>query len=264
MADATVTRSCPLCEDRAATVRRTVDGWDLATCDACGFLYAPTIREDTATELELPDDYEPVWRARHRQIHRLLAGLLAEDQTVVDVGAGFGELGLVTAGAGRLTYIGYEPSETVAAAARRRGVDMRAEMFTPTTLADPVGAVVLDNVIEHVADPVRLLSDCAEALAPGGTLVVIVPNRYDVRQVVPRWRKANHWIPPEHINYFTAGSLRRALERLGLTVHPFGFAALDRADWKYWPRAAGERLGLFPFGINVYATRNGDITGRAT
>jgi SAM-dependent methyltransferase len=250
-----VERACPICGASAATVRRTVDTWDLATCDSCGFLYAPTIRVDTASEVDVPDDYEPVWRARHRQIHRLLSGLLDEGATIVDVGAGFGELGRVAAHAGRFTYVGYEPSKTVAASARRRGIDMRAEMFHAGSLPEPVGAVVLDNVIEHVADPVGLLTDCAAALKPGGVLAVIVPNRYDARQLVPRWRDANHWIPPEHVNYFTPSSLRRAMDGLGLAVKPFGFAALDKSDYKYWPRAAGEQVGIFPFGLNMYGQR---------
>jgi SAM-dependent methyltransferase len=248
----TVERSCPLCHATSVTERRRVDGWVLASCDTCGFLYAPTIRDDTATEVDLPDDYEPIWRARHRQIHRLLAGLLEPGETIVDVGAGFGELGLVTNETGRLHYVGFEPSETVASAAGRRGVEMRTEMFTRDRLSDQVGAVVLDNVAEHVADPVGLIEDCASVLRPGGVLVVIVPNRRDVRQVIPSWRRANHWIPPEHINYFTPGSIRRTMERAELDVQPFGFAALDRTEYKYWPRAALERVGLFPFGLNYY------------
>lgn len=252
---ATIHRGCPLCHTLTATIRRTVGQWALSTCDACGFLYAPTIRGNTATETEVSDNYQPVWRARHRQIHRLLVGLLGPGETVIDVGAGFGELGLVTARAGQLAYVGYEPSRSVAEAARRRGVDLRVELFGPDSAPEPVGAVVLDNVIEHVADPVGLLSCCSAALRPGGVLVVIVPNRHDARQLVPRWRDARHWIPPEHINYFTARSLRRTLESLGLAVRPFGFAALGREDWKYWPRALGEHVGIFPFGLNVYGTR---------
>jgi len=83
-------------------------------------MYAPTVRDDTATEVDVPDDYEPVWQARHRQIHRLLAGLLDVGETVVDVGAGFGELGLVAASSGRVSYVGFEPSRSVAAAAEWR------------------------------------------------------------------------------------------------------------------------------------------------
>jgi SAM-dependent methyltransferase len=248
----TTVRGCPLCRATAATTRRIVDDWTLVACDECGFLYAPTIRTNTATEMEFPDDYQPIWRARHRQIHRLLTGLLRPGETVVDVGAGFGALGPIVNESGRLSYIGFEPSISVAEVARRRGVDMRAELFGRDSLPEPVGAVVLDNVIEHLADPVALLADCAEALRPGGILVVIVPNRYDIRQLIPAWRDANHWIPPEHVNYFTPRSLRRTLGRLNLDARPFGFAALGAADLKYWPRAAAERLGLYPFGLNFY------------
>lgn len=250
-----VERGCPLCDASQSTTRRTIDGWALATCDSCGFLHAPSIRSDTATELDLADDYVPVWRARHRQIHRLLEGLLDRDELIVDIGAGFGELGLVTNEVGRFVYQGYEPSHSVAAAARRRGVDMVSEFFAPSSIDEPAGAVVLDNVIEHVADPVGLLATAADSVRTGGAVVVIVPNRFDVRQAIPRWRDANHWIPPEHINYFTPSSLRRTLEALGLDVHPFGFAALGWRDVRYWPRALGERLGVFPFGLNVYGVR---------
>ena len=187
------------------------------------------IRTNTATELQFADDYQPIWRARHRQIHRLLTGLLQPGETIVDVGAGFGELGLVAEQGGELTYVGFEPSASVSAIARNRGVDMRAELFDDKSLSEPVGAVVLDNVIEHLADPVGLLESCVGALRPGGILVVIVPNRHDVRQLVPKWRDTNHWIPPEHINYFTPSSLRQVLGRLNVEVRPFGFAALDTA-----------------------------------
>ena len=253
----TTTRSCPICQEAHNTPRRTIDGWILATCDSCGFMYAPEIRANTATEFDLADDYEPVWRARHAQVHRLLERLLRPGATIVDVGAGFGGLGLLAQSEARFRYVGFEPSASVASAARRRGVDLRAELFLPDTLAEPVDAVVLDNVIEHVADPISLLRDCRSCLKPSGVLVTIVPNRHDIRQAVPKWRDANHWIPPEHINYFTADSLVTALEGLGLSVHPFGFAALELRDWQYWPRAALEQIGCYPFGLNMYGTLSG-------
>jgi SAM-dependent methyltransferase len=249
------TRSCPICGSGGGPTARIVDGWPLIGCSSCGFLYAPRVRASTATEIELPEDFEPIWRARHRQIHLLLTALLAAGELIVDVGAGFAELGRVAADAGRFRYVGFEPSASVGASARRRGVDVRIEMFGPRSLEEPAGAVVLDNVIEHVADPVRLLSDSAQALRIGGVLVVIVPNRFDIRQVVPSWRDANHWIPPEHINYFTHKCLTKLFGELGLTTHPFGFQGLGRRDWRYWPRATLEMVGLYPFGLNVYGVR---------
>jgi SAM-dependent methyltransferase len=244
-----------MCGSEARTRRREVDGWDLATCDECGFLHAPRIREETATEVDVPDGYEPVWRARHRQIHRLLSRELRAGDLVVDIGAGFGELGRVAADAGRLRYVGFEPSESVSAVARSRGVAMRTGRFDTDGVGEEAGAVVLDNVIEHVADPLGLMMQAASVLRPDGVLVVIVPNRHDVRQFVPAWRDANHWIPPEHVNYFTPASLRVAFERVGLRAHPFGFTALALDDWRYWPRAALEVVGIYPFGLNMFGRR---------
>lgn len=251
-----INRPCPICGHVTAHPARRARGWTLSTCEACGFLYAPTVRANTAVEVVLPEGYEPVWRARHRQILRLLTPLLAENSLVVDIGAGFGELGRLIVRDGKFRYTGFEPSASTAAAARSRGVDLRAELFGPQSLEEPADAVVLDNVLEHLADPKALVRDAVEAIRPGGLLVVIVPNRWDVRQLHPRWRQANHWIPPDHINYFTAGSLKRLLTEAGLdSVRPFAFDALGVQDRRYWPRALLELIGVYPFGLNLYSRR---------
>jgi SAM-dependent methyltransferase len=244
------TRGCPVCGSTDRVEKRVVEGWELAACAGCGFLYAPRTRSNSATEVELEPDFEP-WRARHRQVERLLRRLVEPGDLVVDIGAGFGELGRLLSGSD-LRYVGFEPSISVSDASTMRGVTLRSEIFTPQSLEEPAGAVVLNNVIEHVIDPVGLLTDGANALRPGGVLVVIVPNRYDIRQALPSWRDSNHWIPPEHINYFSPASLRAMFARLGIESRPFGFKALTAHDWKYWPRAALEQVRVFPFGLNVY------------
>lgn len=251
MSTVTVVRACPICESDEARPLREVDGWPLVTCQ-CGFVYAPCILEDTADEFEVTDDFVGHPRARHRQIHRLLQRVTPTGGTVVDIGAGDADLGVLIHEADTYEYIGYEPSASHAAVAARQGVTVRPVPFDGDVAAD---AVVLDNVIEHVADPVALLTDAIQSLRPGGVLVVIVPNRWDIRQLRPGWRYSDHWIPPEHINYFTARTLRRILKSLGLQVHPFGFKALGLADWRYWPRAALELVGTYPFGLNVYGTK---------
>ena len=91
-------------------------------------------------------------------------------------------------------------------------------------------------------------------------MIVIVPNRYDVRQLNPAWRDREHWIPPEHVNYFTPSSLEKCMCGVGVRPHPFGFAALGIRDSKYWPRAMLELVGTYPFGLNMYGIKPGSET----
>ncbi|VVN09667.1 Ubiquinone biosynthesis O-methyltransferase [Pseudomonas fluorescens] len=76
--------------------------------------------------------------------------------------------------------------------------------------------VWLGNVLEHVLDPVSLLRSLRRLVAPGGLLVVTVPNDgsafheelYAQGAIPDRF-----WIAvPDHLSYFTADSLRQTAE----------------------------------------------------
>jgi SAM-dependent methyltransferase len=248
-------RNCPICDAHGGRLLRTVSGWEIIRCPNCAFVYTPTVRQTTASEVDLPKGYTPIWRARHRQIYHLIERKLRPGELIVDVGAGFAELGRIVHAASKHRYIGFEPSRSVSWQAAQRGILVRQELFTSDSLDQPADAVVLDNVLEHVSDPVALLQTCVGALRPGGLLVVIVPNCHDVRQIAPSWRRINHWIPPEHINYFTSQSLTKIMRDVGLRPRPFGFKALGAQDFKYWPRAILELLRVFPFGLNMYGDK---------
>ncbi|MEM7393491.1 MAG: class I SAM-dependent methyltransferase [Verrucomicrobiota bacterium] len=77
----------------------------------------------------------------------------------------------------------------------------------------------LDNVLEHVADPVRLIKTCHLLCAPNGVLVVEVPNDFSGLQKALSDRNRvskKYWIAhPDHLNYFTRTSLIRLCEGNG-------------------------------------------------
>lgn len=82
-------------------------------------------------------------------------------------------------------------------------------------------AVVLTDVLEHIADPVPVLGSAAALLAPGGWLAVKVPHGPNqLRKEVWRGRLRPSYRPTVadnlvHVNHFSPGSLRLALERAG-------------------------------------------------
>lgn len=82
--------------------------------------------------------------------------------------------------------------------------------------------VWLGNVLEHVLDPVALLQALKKLVAPGGLLVVVVPNDgsdYHQRLLADGAIPEPFWIAvPDHISYFTQDSLRRTAAATGWAV----------------------------------------------
>ncbi|HSW05208.1 class I SAM-dependent methyltransferase [Aquabacterium sp.] len=74
------------------------------------------------------------------------------------------------------------------------------------------GLIDLQNVLEHVIDPVGILKALKPLVADGGALRVRVPNDYSRFQqlLLERGITRNTWFaPPQHLNYFNRDSLRQ-------------------------------------------------------
>lgn len=69
----------------------------------------------------------------------------------------------------------------------------------------------LDNLLEHVIDPLSLLNDCKKLAKPTTTLVVEVPNDFSAlqKQLLKDGKIPNEfWVAlPDHLNYFSKESL---------------------------------------------------------
>jgi len=144
----------------------------------------------------------------------------------LDVGCGTGDLVAFLAAAGWDAF-GTEPSIEIADVGRARG--LRIESMTGAAFVDswrtrggqPYGAITLLNVLEHVRDPAALLTTLSDALAPGGRLVVRVPNDFSTLQAAAQAELGHEpwWVAvPDHLNYFDHASIAGLLTRLGFEV----------------------------------------------
>ena len=90
----------------------------------------------------------------------------------------------------------------------------------------PVDAVEMGFVLEHVADPERLVRRYAGFLAPGGLVAIAVPNARSLHRLVGQragllddlYRLSEHDLALGHRRYFDLGSLRRLVEGAGLRI----------------------------------------------
>ncbi len=88
---------------------------------------------------------------------------------------------------------------------------------------DTYDVVWLNNVLEHVTEPLDLLKSLRKLIADDGVLVVTVPNDFSELQ---ESLLAEHEIPerfwialPDHLSYFTSDSLKKAANATGWHCH---------------------------------------------
>ncbi len=227
---------CPLC---GATSSRPVhaESWiAIRRCRDCGFRFTEErsgdFRDDEIAA-EIDEFYRWLDRFRDARVPLLARrlesirgrfGLPQGPLSVFEVGTGGGALARACRRLGH-RYTGLEPF----LGARFEGADdpditivpERIETFRP---AERFDLAVLDNVLEHLADPVAAARKVLGLLAPGGVAWFQVPN-----EVQPVWKhrllsriKTRRITFPGHVNLFTRGTLARCLEAAGASEVTLG------------------------------------------
>lgn len=158
----------------------------------------------------------------HSSHRRLLALVGRTPAHVLDVGTAGGYLGRALAAVGH-TVVGVEADPAAAAVAApaytaMHVVDLAALGQLPEA---PFDVIVAGDVLEHVADPAAALRALVAQLAPGGRVVLSVPNVAFVlvrlALLAGRWEYAPRGIlDVSHLRFFTRRSLRAAVAGAGL------------------------------------------------
>jgi 2-polyprenyl-3-methyl-5-hydroxy-6-metoxy-1,4-benzoquinol methylase len=158
------------------------------------------------------------WRLEKaaRQVREMRERTGVHDGRVLDVGSGYGFFRTALAAAG-YEHDGVEVSDFARGVAERAYGLSTHEGTLDAHWRDWEGrydAVTLFDLIEHLADPVRLLEQAAFILRPGGVLGVKTPNLDCPEAEVfgPHY----HSLKREHLAFFSAHSLNAAAAAAGL------------------------------------------------
>jgi SAM-dependent methyltransferase len=202
---------------------------DIVRCRSCGHMQLarfPSAEElERAYEAAESDAYieeEEGQRATARRTLTLIERHAGRG-ALLDLGCWVGFL-LDEARARGWETMGVEPSAFASAYARDRlGLEvLGADLFGADLGGRRFQAVVLGDVIEHLVDPGAALEQITRLLAPGGVLVLLLP---DAGSRLARTMGARWWsVIPTHVQYFTRRSLALLLERHGYRVVQIGTA----------------------------------------
>jgi SAM-dependent methyltransferase len=222
--------SCGLCgSERSTLVQQGVrhaPSVEVRRCEDCGLVYLwprPSqaqldayYRATYRTEYDNPSLEETTPEALAR-IERLRPFLKRETR-LLEIGAGTGAF-LAAVREHVSEAVGIEPEQGTI-------VDDASGKFD---------LIVLFHVLEHVADPVRFLSDLRDRLAEDGRIVVEVPNIDDALvgvYAIPAYLP--FYFQKAHVYYFSAATLGDAFARAGLIATISGVQRYDLSNHLFW------------------------------
>ena len=143
-----------------------------------------------------------------------LLGDLARPPRLLDFGCGDGTLLLTAQGLG-MDVGGIDVSASRSASLAASGVPVWPDLAArDEDRVAPADAVVLSQVLEHLADPLGLLRALHARMAPGSVLFAAVPDCTGI--TVPDDFDSFHKVAPiEHMNGFTPATLTAICRRAG-------------------------------------------------
>ena len=95
-----------------------------------------------------------------------------------------------------------------------RGIHVHVGPLETMNAPEKYDVVIMSHVIEHVHDPIALLTTCYQMLKENGLLVLLTPNAasYGHRKFCAAWRGLE---PPRHLHLFACKTLIQVAQRAG-------------------------------------------------
>lgn len=242
---------CPICRSSEQTlVRYLYDdryGYDgvfpLFKCKACAHNYLMSDLSETQV-IRLYTDFYPrkSFNISQYQPHKVENGILTwirgkrssafrwvpEKVRILDIGCGFGEsLGYHTAR--ECDVYGVEADQNISRVVEKFGFKVHVGLFDADQYqSDFFDYITMDQVIEHVSDPLLTLLGIARILKPHGQVIISTPNARGWGEKVFRNRWMN-WHAPYHLHFFSLKSMKIAAEQAGLELTMM--KTITNSDW---------------------------------
>ena len=137
-----------------------------------------------------------------------------ENLRVLDIGCGFGEAMGYHAQRGCEVW-GVEADSNAKIAAEKYNYSIHIGVFNKTNYKkEYFDYITMDQVIEHVRDPIKNINDISDILKPNGVIIVSTPNHNSLTAKLLR-KKWLHWHVPYHLHFLTRESIKNLAAKTG-------------------------------------------------
>ena len=225
-------QTCYLCGSDNIQKNFSVDDYTIAKCHACSLVFV----QEHLTPEELDEFYRlsgvhQVYTEPDNQKNldfyyerlRDMIQLRIPNGRILDVGCSEGQFLDVMDG---WQCYGIELERSSADKARKKHGDniKSGTLEQKDFAANSFDVITLQDVLDHMPDPVTSLQHCYELLKPGGLIVIKVHN---ISCLYARFtgKKFYAILPPTHLSYFNLKTLKIALGKSGFTFLSHHFIA---------------------------------------
>jgi 2-polyprenyl-3-methyl-5-hydroxy-6-metoxy-1,4-benzoquinol methylase len=186
----------------------------------------------------------PLKRAKVNHMYRYLPPLPSSGGKILDVGCGDGSFLSIAKMCG-WDVAGLEPDHKAVSMAVKSGLEVHhAGMEYFNGQEEIFDIVVLGHVIEHVHEPLELLSACYRVLKPGGALYLETPNidSYGHIRFGAKWRGIES---PRHLVLFSREAISNAILSIGFSSIKFTNTAT--VTYGMYVKSQALKTGVSPY-----------------
>ncbi|AFY73677.1 methyltransferase family protein [Synechococcus sp. PCC 7502] len=134
---------------------------------------------------------------------------------LLDVGCALGDCLIQAKNLGWTDVVGIDVSQFAVDFAQKRGLSiLEGDLTNHPFTANSFDLILLQDVIEHIANPIAHLQNAYHLLKPGGQILLITPDLHGLLTKIlgAMWY---HYKPNEHLTYFSQSNMKLALEKSG-------------------------------------------------
>ena len=228
-----------ICSEWLSSVKLDVSGefgdiekLTLGRCDSCGLEFFLPPVTGSASLYERMQQFSWFY-SEHKWDFDAALSAIPSGCRLLEIGCGSGHfLRLALRERRCRTATGLELNDKAVRDAVSVGLDVRGERVEAlaTTAAGTFDVVACFHVLEHVASTGSFVAACIDLLAPGGRLIISVPNNSSFIRLSPD-NIFNQ--PPFHVLRWRPDSLRRLASMFGLTIERMQYESLsmEHLDW---------------------------------